>query len=78
MCWAALTYALASLQGMLAAFPKLVSGSDTAGKQHTFVETESVRCVRRQCTVCVAAIIFDGSVQLRVPAYGVVVPRADH
>lgn len=31
----------ARIEGLLAAFPKLMSG----GKQHTFVETESVRYV---------------------------------
>ena len=31
------------VQGLLSAFPKLL-GTDS--KQHTFVETESVRCVR--------------------------------
>ena len=30
------------IEGLLAAFPKLMS----SGKQHTFVETESVRLVR--------------------------------
>lgn len=32
------------IEGLLAAFPKLLS-SEKAGKQHTFVETESVRYV---------------------------------
>ncbi len=32
------------IEGLLAAFPKLISSD--ASKQHTFVETDNVRCVR--------------------------------
>jgi hypothetical protein len=31
------------IEGLLVAFPKLVSDAATSGKQHTFVETDSVR-----------------------------------
>jgi coatomer subunit delta len=34
----------ARIEGLLASFPKLI-GSGTSSKQHTFVETESVRYV---------------------------------
>ena len=33
------------IEGLLAAFPKLMSSGRTAQQQHTFVETESVRYV---------------------------------
>jgi hypothetical protein len=33
------------IEGLLAAFPKLIGGAADAGKQHTFVETDNVRCV---------------------------------
>jgi coatomer subunit delta len=35
----------ARVEGLLASFPKLISGSSGTNKQHTFIETESVRYV---------------------------------
>lgn len=35
----------ARIEGLLASFPKLISGSGSTNKQHTFIETESVRYV---------------------------------
>ncbi len=41
------------VEGLLAAFPKLVASETAASahKQHTYVETDTVRCVRgKECT----------------------------
>lgn len=38
------------IEGLLAAFPKLISSD--ASKQHTFVETDNVRCVWRWSGGC--------------------------
>jgi len=36
------------IEGLLAAFPKLMSGGRNT--QHTFIETESVRCSKKSLT----------------------------
>lgn len=51
MCFSSWLVSVNRVQGLVAAFPKLVGTGD---KQHTYVETEAVRCVgeRAVCGSC--------------------------